>query len=113
MAARLASAAIDDLAEIYRSHFSDLRELGESPAAATDAARRRVQGLAAMATALDNTAGRGTARDDILPGLSVLTMARAELWYSTGGTEITVLAILPEAPRPRRRMLARMLGASP
>lgn len=57
---------------------------------------------------------RGTARDDILPGLRFLTVARAIYWFDVDETarKVRILAVFFGGQDHIRHMLVRLLGTS-
>lgn len=85
---------------------------GEGTEEALDHAARRVMDIRKAADRRASFPLRGTARDDILPGIRFLAIARANCWFDVDQTarKVHILAVLFGAQDHIRHMLVRLLG---
>lgn len=86
---------------------------GESTEEALDHATRRVIGIAKAADRLASFPLRGTARDDILPGVRFVAIARAIYWFDVDQKtrKVRILAVFFGGQDHVRHMLVRLLSA--
>ena len=102
---------------IFDHLFDSYVAFGEGPDEAVDHAARRVT---AIRKAADRLASfrlasfplRGTARDDILPGIRFLAVARAAYWFDVDQTarKVRILAVFFGGQDHIRHMLVRLIG---
>lgn len=104
-----------DLELIFDHLFENYVRFGESTEQALDHAAQRILGIRAEAERLTIFPIRGTARDDLLPGLRYVAMDRAVYWFyvDSRARKIRVLAIFFGGQDHIRRMLIRLLGTDP
>jgi len=104
-----------DLGLIFDHLFESYLGFGESLDAALDHAESRIRGIRAEAERLGTAPHRGSAHDDLLPGLRHLTLNRAIYWFEVQeeNRHIRVLAIFFGGQDHSRHMLVRLLGDPP
>lgn len=104
-----------DLELIFDHLFENYVRFGESTEQALDHAAQRILGIRAEAERLTIFPIRGTARDDLLPGLRYVAMDRAVYWFDVDSRarKIRVVAIFFGGQDHIRRMLIRLLGTDP
>ncbi len=98
---------LDHLLESYAG-------FGEGAEEALDHAARRVMEIRKAVDRLAIFPLRGTARDDILPGIRFLAIARAINWFDVDHTtrKVRILAVFFGGQDHIRHMLVRLLGRS-
>ena len=109
------SAAAERDFELVFDHLVDsFRGFGDSREDAMDHAMRRVLDIRRAADRLGMAPMRGTARDDILPGLRHLSLDRAAYWFEVDepARRVAVLAVFFGGQDHVWRMLVRLLGGS-
>jgi plasmid stabilization system protein ParE len=101
-----------DFSLIFDHLFESYVAFGESTEEALDHAARRVMGIAKAADRLATFPLRGTARDDILPGIRFVAIARAIYWFDVDQTarKVRILAVFFGGQDHIRHMLVRLLG---
>ena len=106
-----AAEADRDFGLILDHLFEAYRGFGEPGADAFEKAARRVQGIRADAEGIAKAPYRGTLRDDIAPGLRVVTIDRAVFWFDLDEERqaVRVLAVFFGGQDHIRHMLARLL----
>ena len=84
---------------------------GESPEAALARAAQRIMDIRRAADRLAIFPIRGTARDDVLPGVRYLTIDRAIYWFDVddAARKVRILAIFFGGQDHVRHMLVRLL----
>lgn len=99
---------------IFDHLFESYAGFGESVEQALGHAARRVMDIRKAADRLARFPLRGTARDDILPGLRFLAVERAIYWFDVDQTarKVRVLAVFFGGQDHIRHMLVRLLGGS-
>lgn len=104
--------AEDDFELIFDHLFDSYLAFGETTSEALDHAARRVMDIRKAANVLANFPLRGTARDDILPGIRFLAVARAIYWFDVEQTasKVRILAVFFGGQDHVRHMLVRLLG---
>ena len=109
-----AAEAERDFALIFDHLFAAYRDFGEPGAESFEKAARRVQGIRAAAEGIAKAPYRGTLRDDIAPGLRVVTIDRAVFWFDLDEDRqaVRVLAVFFGGQDHIRHMLARLLDGS-
>jgi plasmid stabilization system protein ParE len=109
-----AEASERDLELIFDHLFENYVRFGEGTEGALDHAAQRILGIRAAAERLTIFPIRGTARDDILPGLRYVVIDRAVYWFDVDSRarKIRILAIFFGGQDHIRRMLIRLLGRS-
>jgi plasmid stabilization system protein ParE len=87
---------------------------GEGAEEALDHAAQRVMNIRKAADRLANFPLRGTGRDDVLPGIRFLAVARAIYWFDVDRTarKVRILAVFFGGQDHIRHMLVRLLGKS-
>jgi len=107
--------AVHDLGLIFDHLLESYLGFGESLDAALDHAESRVHGIRAQAERLGTVPHRGSAHDDLLPGLRHLTLNRAVYWFEIQeeSRRIRVLAVFFGGQDHIRHMLVRLLGDLP
>ena len=85
---------------------------GESVEEALDHAMRRILDIRRAADRLSAFPIRGTARDDILPGVRYLSIDRAIYWFDVDEVagKVRILAVFFGGQDHVRHMLIRLLG---
>src|SRR4051812_38178270 len=80
---------------IFDHLFDSYVAFGEGPDEALDHAARRVRAIRKAADRLASFPLRGTARNDILPGIRFVTVARAIYWFDVDHTarKVRILAV--------------------
>ena len=103
-----------DFALIFDHLFESYVAFGEDTGEALDHAARRVMDIRKAANRLESLPFRGTARDDILPGIRFLAIARAIYWFDVDQTarKVRILAVFFGGQDHIRHMLVRLLGRS-
>jgi plasmid stabilization system protein ParE len=84
---------------------------GESAEEALERAGHRIMGIRGAADRLATFPVRGTARDDILPGVRYLAIGRAVYWFDVdqAARKVRILAIFFGGQDHVRHMLVRLL----
>lgn len=102
-----------DFGLIFDHLFESYVAFGEGIEEALDHAARRVLDIRKAANRLAGFPLPGTARDDILPGIRFLAIARAIYWLDVGRTarEVRILAVFFGGQDHVSHMLARLLGS--
>jgi len=97
---------------IFDHLFESYVAFGEDCDEALDHAAHRVMNIRTAADRLARFPLRGTARDDILPGILYLAIARAIYWFDVDQTAHTVriLAVFFGGQDHVRHMLVRLIG---
>ena len=97
---------------IFDHLFDSYVAFGEGPEEALDHAARRVTAIRKAADRLARFPLRGTPRDDILPGIRFLAVARAIYWFDVDQTarKVRILAVFFGGQDHIRHMLVRLLG---
>lgn len=87
---------------------------GEGAEEAFDHAAQRVMEIRKAADRLASFPLRGTAREDILPGIRFLAIARAIYWFDVDHTthKVRILAVFFGGQDHIRHMLVRLLGGN-
>jgi plasmid stabilization system protein ParE len=111
-AIEFSAASERDFDLIFDHLFESYVALGEGPEEALNHAARRVTAIRKAADRLARFPLRGTARDDILPGIRFLAVARAIYWFDVDQTarKVRILAVFFGAQDHIRHMLVRLLG---
>jgi toxin ParE1/3/4 len=106
--------AEDDFDLIFDHLFESYVGFGESTEEALDHAAQRVMKIRKSANRLAGFPLRGTPRDDILPGLRFLAMARAIYWFDVDQTarKVRILAVFFGGQDHIRHMMVRLLGGN-
>ena len=101
-----------DFELIFDHLFESYLHFGESIEEALDHAAKRILDIRRAADRLSTFPIRGTARDDILPGLRHLTIDRAIYWFDVdeAAGKVRILAVFFGAQDHVRHMLVRLLG---
>jgi plasmid stabilization system protein ParE len=101
-----------DFELIFDHLFENYVAFGEGIDEALDHAARRVMDIRKAADRLASFPLRGQARDDILPGIRFLAIARAIYWFDVDQTagRVRVLAVFFGGQDHIRHMLVRLLG---
>ena len=99
---------------IFDHLFESYVAFGESTEDAVDHAARRVMDIRKSIDRLASFPLRGMARDDILPGIRFLAIARAIYWFDVDQTarKVRILAVFFGGQDHIRHMLVRLLGRS-
>jgi plasmid stabilization system protein ParE len=97
---------------IFDHLFESYVAFGEGTEEALDDAARRLMDIRKAADRLASFPLRGTARDDILPGIRFLAIARAIYWFDVDETahKVRILAVFFGRQDHIRHMLVRLLG---
>lgn len=100
-----------DFELIFDHLFENYTGFGENPDEALKRAAHRIMGTRRAAGRLATFPVRGTARDDVLPGVRYLTIDRAMYWFDVdeAAQKIRILAIFFGGQDHVRRMLVRLL----
>jgi plasmid stabilization system protein ParE len=103
-----------DFGLIFDHLFESYLAFGEDTEQALDHAARRVMNIRKAADRLTTFPLRGTARDDVLPGVRFLAVARAIYWFDVDPTarKVRVLAVFFGGQDHVRHMLVRLLGGN-
>ncbi len=111
-AIEISADAEGDFELIFDHLFESYVAFGESAEEALDHAARRVMTIRKAVDRLARFPLRGTARDDILPGVRYLAIARAIYWFDVDRTarKIRILAVFFGGQDHIRHMLVRLLG---
>ena len=101
-----------DFALIFDHLFESYLAFGEGTEEALNHAARRVMDIRKAADRLASFPLRGTERDDILPGIRFLAIARAIYWFDVDRTarKVRILAVFFGGQDHIRQMLVRLLG---
>ena len=101
-----------DFGLIFDHLFESYVAFGEGTEEALNHAARRVMDIRRAADQLARFPLRGTARDDVLPGIRFLAIARAISWFDVDrkARKVRVLAVFFGGQDHIRRMLVRLLG---
>jgi plasmid stabilization system protein ParE len=96
---------------IFDHLFESYVAFGESTWEALDHAARRIMDIRKAADRLADFPIRGTARDDVLPGIRFLAVARAIYWFEVDQTtsKVRILAVFFGGQDHVRHMLLRLL----
>jgi plasmid stabilization system protein ParE len=97
---------------IFDHLFESYVVFGEGAEEALDHAARRIMDIRKAADRLASFPLRGTARDDILPGIRFLAIARMTYWFDVDRTasKVSILAVFFCGQHHIRHMLVRLLG---
>jgi len=97
---------------IFDHLFESYVAFGEGTEEALDHAARRVMAIRKAADRLASFPLRGTTRDDILPGIRFLAIARATCWFDVdqAAHKVRILAVFFGGQDHTRHMLVRLLG---
>jgi toxin ParE1/3/4 len=97
---------------IFDHLFESYVTFGEGTEEALNHAARRVMDIRKAVDRLASFPLRGAARDDILPGIRFLTIARAIYWFDVDRTahKVRILAVFFGGQDHIRHMLVRLLG---
>lgn len=100
-----------DFGLIFDHLFESYLAFGEDTEEALNHAARRVMDIRKATDRLANLPLQGTARDDILPGICLLAIARAIYWFDVDRTarKVRILAVFFGGQDHIRHMLARLL----
>jgi toxin ParE1/3/4 len=100
-----------DFGLIFDHLFESYVAFGEGTEEALDHAAQRVMDIRKAADRLTSFPIRGTARDDILPGVRFLAIARAIYWFDVDQTKrkVRILAVFFGGQDHIMHMLARLL----
>lgn len=101
-----------DFGLIFDHLFESYVAFGESTEEALTHAAQRVMDIRKAADRLASSPLRGTARDDILPGIRFLAIARAIYWFDVDqvARRVSILAVFFGGQDHIRHMLVRLLG---
>jgi toxin ParE1/3/4 len=104
--------AESDFDLIFDHLFESYTAFGEGTEEALDHAARRVMDIRKAADRLARFPLRGTVREDILPGIRFLAIARAVYWFDVDQTarRVRILAVFFGGQDHIRHMLLRLLG---
>ncbi|MGE0151352.1 MAG: type II toxin-antitoxin system RelE/ParE family toxin [Reyranellaceae bacterium] len=99
---------------IFDHLFESYVAFGEGTEEALDHAARRIMDIRQAADRLASFPLRGTLRDDILPGIRFLAIARAIYWFDVDQTarRVRILAVFFGGQDHVRHMLVRLLDTS-
>ena len=106
-----AEDALRDLDLIF-DHLADTyRAFGEAPDEAFEHAARRIRAIIGAADRLALAPHRGTAHDDLAPGIRHVTLDRAVYYFRVedGNNGVRVLAVFFGGQDHQRRMRLRIL----
>ena len=97
---------------IFDHLFESYMAFGEGTEEALDHTAQRIMAIRKAADRLASFPLRGTARDDILPGVRFLAIARAIYWFDVDQTarKVRILAVFFGGQDHIRHMLVRLLG---
>jgi plasmid stabilization system protein ParE len=101
-----------DFGLIFDHVFESYVALGEGTEEALNHVAQRVMDIRKAADRLASFPLRGTAHDDILPGIRFLAIARAIYWFDVDQTarKVRILAVFFGGQDHIRHMLVRLLG---
>ena len=101
-----------DFELIFDHLFESYLGFGESVEEALDHATRRILDIRGAADRLSSFPIRGTARDDILPGVRYVSIDRAIYWFDVDEVagKVRILAVFFGGQDHVRHMLVRLLG---
>ena len=101
-----------DFGLIFDHLFESYVAFGEGTGEALNHAARRVMDIRKAADRLASLPLRGTERDDVLPGIRFLAIARAIYWFDVDRTarKVRILAVFFGGQDHIRHMLVRLLG---
>lgn len=101
-----------DFELIFDHLFESYVAFGEEIEAALDHAERRVRAIRESADQLSTFPIRGTARDDVLPGVRYMAVDRAIYWFDVdeSSRRVRILAVFLGGQDHTRRMLLRLLS---
>lgn len=99
---------------IFDHLFESYMGFGENAEEALDHAAQRIMEIRKAADRLARFPLRGTTRDDILPGIRFLAIARAIYWFDVDQTarKVRILAVFFGGQDHVRHMLVRLLGGN-
>ncbi|MBI2741404.1 MAG: type II toxin-antitoxin system RelE/ParE family toxin [Rhodospirillales bacterium] len=111
-AIEFSTEAEGDFDLIFDHLFESYVAFGEGPEEALDHAGRRVMAIRKAADRLSTFPLRSTARDDVLPGIRFLAVARAVYWFDVdqAARKVRILAVFFGGQDHIRHMLVRLLG---
>jgi plasmid stabilization system protein ParE len=111
-AIELSADAERDFGLIFDHLFESYVAFGEGTEEALNHAARRVMDIRKAADRLASFPLRRTERDDILPGIRFLAIARAAYWFDVDRTarKVRILAVFFGGQDHIRHMLVRLLG---
>lgn len=97
---------------IFDHLFESYLAFGESTEKALDHAAQRVMDIRRAADRLASFPLRGTARDEVLPGIRFLAIARAIYWFDADrpARKVRIIAVFFGGQDHIRHMLVRLLG---
>lgn len=100
-----------DFELIFDHLFDCYRGFGESADEAFDHAARRIVAIRQAANTLRAFLVRGTARDDVLPGIRFVAIGRAIYWFEVdeAAGKVRILAVVFGGQDHIRHMLVRLL----
>lgn len=100
-----------DFGLIFDHLFENYVAFGEGTEEALDHATRRLMDIRKAADRLARFPIRGTARDDILPGIRFLSIGRAIYWFDVDerARKVRILAVFFGGQDHIRHMLVRLL----
>lgn len=103
-----------DFELIFDHLFENYVAFGEDTQEALNHAARRVMAIRKAADRLASFPVRGTARDDILPGIRFVAIARAVYWFDLDQTarKVRILAVFFGGQDHIRHMLVRLIGGN-
>ncbi len=101
-----------DFGLIFDHLFESYLAFGEGTEEAFSHAARRIMAIRKAADRLATFPLRGTARDDVLPGVRFLAIARAIYWFDVDplARKVRVLAVFFGGQDHIRHMMVRLLG---
>jgi toxin ParE1/3/4 len=107
-----AADAAEDLSLIELHLTRAYGDFGESPAEAAHHAATRIEAIIATAERLATAPFRGTAHDDLVPGLRHLALDGATYWFvpDLEARQLRILALFFGGQDHQRHMLVRLLG---
>lgn len=106
-----AAATEEDLVLIHDHLVDSYLSFGDSGQDAAQRAAARLEQILDEAERIATAPHRGSRHDDLLPGLRLLTLARASYWFTLDepSARIRILALFFGPLDQHRRMLIRML----
>jgi plasmid stabilization system protein ParE len=105
-----AEDALRDLELIFDHLAESYRGFGESPDEAVEHAARRTRAIVEAAGRLAGAPHRGTAHDDLAPGIRHVTLDRAVYYFQVAADgSVRVLALFVGGQDHERRMRLRIL----
>jgi plasmid stabilization system protein ParE len=98
---------------IFDHLFESYLAFGERTEEALDHAAQRVMDIRKAADRLASFPLRGTARDEVLPGIRFLAIGRAIYWFDVDqpARKVRILAVFFGGQDHIRHMLVRLLGS--